>query len=82
MADQNENKIEPIVQPPSVISQILNGLKIVVLILAAAAGSIVAAAAAGTSMPGWLVSIATAVSAIAAALGLASPGLKSLQEKK
>lgn len=84
VADQNDNKIESVApsQPPSTISQILNGLKIAGLILAGLAGSIVAAAAGGATLPAWLVSIATAVVAIAAPLGLASPGLKALQGDK
>lgn len=79
VADQNENKIEPVNPEPSSMSKILAVAKVVGLVLAAAAGSLVAAAASGAALPAWLLSICTAIVAIAAPLGLASPGLKSLQ---
>lgn len=82
VADQTENKIEVVEQAPSTISKILAVGKVVGLCLAALAGSLVAAAASGAAIPAWLLSICTAIVAIAAPLGLASPGLKSLQKKE
>ena len=82
LADQNENKIEPIPTAPSLGSQLSGGLKIAGLIIAALAGGVIAVASGGVALPPWLLSIATAIVAIAAPLGLAAPGLRSLQEKK
>jgi len=77
VADQNQNQIPVVTQPPTGIAQVLNILKIVALVLAGLAGSIVAAATSGVQLPGWLVAVATAILAIATPLGIASPGLKS-----
>ena len=82
VADQNENNIVPIEQPQSTGAKILAVLKVVAVVLAAACGSLVAAAAGGAAIPAWLLSICTAVIAIAAPLGLVSPGMKALQKKE
>lgn len=82
VADQNENKVEVVNPTVSPLSGVLAILKIVGLVLAAAAGAIIAAQASGVVLPAGLVSVATAIVAIAAPLGLASPGLKSLQGDK
>jgi hypothetical protein len=83
MANEEINKeLAPIPQPPSVIQQILAVGKIIVLVLAAAASSLVAAAAGGASIPPALLGVATAVVAIAASLGLVSPGVKALEAPK
>lgn len=79
MADQNENKIEPIPQPPSLIQQVLNILKIVVVGLAASAAAVVASAAGGVTVPPALLTVCTAVVAIATPLGLLSGGHAALQ---
>lgn len=82
VADQEDNKLEPKTQVPSLGAQLSGGLKIAGLIIAALAGGVIAVASGGVAVPAWLMSIATAIVAIAAPLGLASPGLKALQEKK
>lgn len=76
VADQNENKIEPIPTPGDArAAQVLNIIKIVVTVLAGISASLVAAAAGGAQLPGWLLSIAGVIVAIASALGIASGGI-------
>lgn len=66
----------PIERPATGLAQAMAVLKVVALVLAGAAGSVIATAQAGVALPAWLVSVATAVVAIAAPLGIASPGLE------
>lgn len=77
VADQTENQIPVVEKPPTPIAQVFSVLKIVALVLAGLAGSIIAAAEGGVVLPAALLSIAKVVIAIAAPLGIASPGLKS-----
>lgn len=77
VADQNQNQIPVVTQPPTALAQVFNVLKIVALVLAGLAGSIIAASEGGVALPAVLLSIAKVVIAIAAPLGIASPGLKS-----
>ncbi len=76
VADQN-NTVTPIPQPPSLIEKIMHGSKILALILASLAGTVAAIAAQGVALPGWLTAAAGVVTAIAAALGIASGGIKA-----
>ena len=76
MADQNDNKIEPIAQPPSIIEKLLSGSKVVALILSTLAAGVIAMSQSGAlPIPPALLAVATSIVAIAAALGIASPGL-------
>lgn len=79
VADQNQNQIPVVEKPPSAISQILSVGKLIAVVLAGAAASVVALQASGVALPGWLLTVATAILAIAAPLGIASPGLKPAQ---
>jgi len=81
VADQNDNKIENTTQVPTAAQSIGGIAKIVGLVIAALAGAVIAVGAGGVALPAWLTSLATAIVAIAAPLGLASPGLPSLQKK-
>ena len=76
VADNDSNNIPPIPKAPTPIEQALAVGKVVALVLAAAAGSLVAAASSGAAIPAWLLSIATAIVAIAAPLGIASGGVQ------
>lgn len=76
MADQTDNKIEPIPAPPSAISQVLAVGKIAALVFAGAASAVVAASASGVAVPAWLLTLSTTIVAIAAPLGIASPGIQ------
>ncbi len=75
VADQNENKVENTTQIPTQGEKVTGVLKIVGLIVAALAGAVIAVASGGVAVPPWLMSIATAIAAIAAPLGIASSGL-------
>ena len=79
VADQADNNIEPIPQPPTLIQQILNVAKIVVVGLAASAAAVVAAAAGGAPIAPPLLTVCTAIVAIATPLGLLSGGHSALQ---
>lgn len=81
VADQNQNLIPVVEQPPTLIQKIFGVLKVVAIVLAGLAGSVIAAQASGVAIPGWLLAASTAIVAIAAPLGIASPGLKASQPK-
>ena len=75
VANQTDEKIDQ-VTPPTNGQNILAILKVMAAVLAAIAGSLVAASASGTALPAWLVSVATAILAIATPLGIVSTGVK------
>lgn len=76
MADQNDNQIVPIPQPPSLIEKLLGGSKVVALILATIAAGIIALSQSGAlAIPPSVLAVASSIVAIAAALGIASPGI-------
>ena len=77
VADQNENKIEPIPQPPSLVEKIMSGGKIVALVLALLAGAVEAFNLTSPGLlPPQVLAVAHAITAIAAGLGIGSSGLK------
>lgn len=78
VADQNENQIPVVEKPPTILQKALAIGKVIALVLASLAGTVVALNASGAVvMPAWLMGLATAITALAAALGIASPGLKA-----
>lgn len=70
-----QNQVPPIPQAPSLGSEIMRIGKIVALVLASLAGSVIALQSAGVALPAWLLTLATAVLAIAAPLGIGSSGI-------
>lgn len=75
VADDKDNKIEPIPQPESVLSKIMKYSKIAALILAALAGTVLAAESQGVILPPWLKTAAVAITGLAATLGLTKSAL-------
>lgn len=63
------------VQDAAQASKVLNILKIVLTVLAGLAATVAAMAASGTAIPPVILTIASIVTSIAAALGIASSGL-------
>ena len=80
--EKTNTELIPVPRPPSAIQQILAVGKVVILALAAVSSVVVATAAGGATLPAWLIAAATAIVAIAASLGLVSPGVKALEAPK
>lgn len=77
VADQNENLIPVVAQPPSKLAQILHVAKLLGIGLVAVSGTILGLASSGTiTLPASVTGILTAIAGIGASLGIASGGIK------
>lgn len=74
VADSNQNSIPPVA--PNTGDKVLNILKLIALIIAGIASTLVAAAASGAAIHPTILAIASVILAIAAPLGIASPGIQ------
>lgn len=75
MADQKEDKIEPIPQPESTLSKIMKVSKIVALALAGLAAVVLGLEASGIVLPPQVKAIALTITALAGALGITKSAL-------